>query len=155
MVSRTYGQKLAATFASTGTPASFVHATEALHGDLGMITKDDIVIAISIWETKDILDMIPSLNLIGAKIISITSNEKSSLAIKSEIHIKVDTKKEADHLNLAPTSSTTAVLAVGDAMAVVLSILKDFKKENFVVFHPGGSLGKALLGEKILKGEDL
>ncbi len=150
------GKKLAATFASTGTPASFVHATEALHGDLGMITKDDIVIAISnSGETKDILDMIPSLNLIGAKIISITSNEKSSLAIKSEIHIKVDTKKEADHLNLAPTSSTTAVLAVGDAMAVVLSILKDFKKENFAVFHPGGSLGKALLGEKILKGEDL
>ncbi len=140
------GRKLAATFSSLGTPAAFVHATEALHGDLGMITKDDIVIAISnSGETKDILDMIPSLNIIGAKIISITSNEKSSLARKSEIHIKVDTKKEADHLNLAPTSSTTAVLAVGDAMAIVLSTLKDFKKENFAVFHPGGNLGKKLL----------
>ncbi|GAA0719211.1 hypothetical protein GCM10008905_06920 [Clostridium malenominatum] len=142
------GKKLAATFSSTGTPAIFVHATEALHGDLGMITKGDVVIAISnSGETKELIQMIPSLKIIGTKIISITSNENSTLAKKSHIHIKVDATREADHLNVAPTSSTTAVLAVGDAIGITLSILKGFKEDNFAVFHPGGSLGKMLLGK--------
>ncbi|WP_315115831.1 SIS domain-containing protein [uncultured Clostridium sp.] len=150
------GKKLAATFASTGTPSFFVHATEALHGDLGMITKDDVVIAISnSGETKEIIEIIPSLKIIGAKIISMTANENSSLAKKSHIHIKVKAEKEADHLNIAPTASTTSVLAVGDAIGVTLSILKGFKKENFAVFHPGGSLGKMLLSKINLEGEEL
>ncbi|MDI6600647.1 MAG: SIS domain-containing protein [Thermoanaerobacteraceae bacterium] len=140
------GKKLAATFSSTGTPSFFVHAAEALHGDLGMITKDDVVLAISnSGETKELLDMIPSLRIIGVKIISITGNRESSLAKTSDVHIEIKVDREADHLNLAPTSSSTAVLAVGDAMAVTLSEMKGFKEENFAVFHPGGSLGKRLL----------
>jgi len=148
------GKKLAATFSSTGTPSFFVHAAEALHGDLGMITKDDIVLAISnSGETKEVLEMIPSLKIIGVKIISITGNRESSLAKASDVHIEVKIVREADHLNLAPTSSSTAALAVGDAMAVILSEMKGFKEENFAVFHPGGSLGKKLLG-KIHNGKN-
>lgn len=140
------GKKLAATFSSTGTPSFFVHAAEALHGDLGMITKEDVVLAISnSGETKELLDMIPSLRIIGVKIVAITGNRESSLAKASDVHIEVKVDREADHLNLAPTSSSTAVLAVGDAMAVTLSEMKGFKEENFAVFHPGGSLGKRLL----------
>lgn len=139
-------KKLAATFSSIGTPSFFVHATEALHGDLGMIGKEDIVIAISnSGETKELIEIIPSLRIIGSKIISITANEQSSLAKNSDIHIKVKVSREADHLNIAPTSSTTSVLAVGDAIAVTLSTIKGFKRENFAVYHPGGSLGKMLL----------
>lgn len=139
-------KKLAATLSSTGTPSFFVHATEALHGDLGMITKDDIVLAISnSGETKELLNMIPSIKIIGAKIISITGNKESALAKGSNIHIEVKVESEADPLNLAPTSSSTATLAVGDAIAITLSVMKGFRDENFAVFHPGGSLGKRLL----------
>lgn len=142
------GRKMAATFSSTGTPSFFVHAAEALHGDLGMISKDDIVLAISnSGETKELLDMIPSLRIIGVKIITMTGNKESSLAKAGDVHIEVKVEREADHLNLAPTSSSTAMLAVGDAMAVTLSEMKDFKEENFAVFHPGGSLGKKLLSK--------
>lgn len=140
------GKKLAATLSSTGTPSFFVHATEALHGDLGMITKDDIVLAISnSGETKELLNMIPSVRIIGAKIISITGSKESTLAKCSDINIEVKVENEADPLNLAPTSSSTATLAVGDSIAVTLSVMKGFKEENFAVFHPGGSLGKKLL----------
>ncbi len=140
------GKKIAATLSSTGTPSFFVHAAEALHGDLGMITQDDIVIVISnSGETKELLDMIPSIRIIGAKIVSITGNKESALAKSSDINIEVKVESEADPLNLAPTSSSTATLVVGDALAITLSIMKDFRDENFAVFHPGGSLGKKLL----------
>lgn len=142
------GEKLAATFASTGTPAFFVHSTEALHGDLGMIEENDVVIAISnSGETKEVLSIIPSIKYIGSKIISITGNRESSLAKESDIALEAKVPYEADPLNLAPTSSSTVVLVVGDALAITLSGLKGFKKENFAVFHPGGSLGKRLFEE--------
>lgn len=140
------GEKIAATLSSTGTPAFFVHAAEALHGDLGMIEKNDVVLAISYsGETKELLDMIPSLGIIGVHMISITGSRDSSLSKASDVHIEVKVDNEADTLNIAPTSSSTATLAVGDALAVVLSAMKGFKEENFAVFHPGGSLGKRLL----------
>lgn len=140
------GKKLAATLSSTGTPSFFLHATEALHGDLGMVTEEDIVLAIShSGETKELLYIIPSLRIIGAKLISITGNRESTLSKSSDISIEVNVKTEADPLNLAPTSSSTATLAVGDAIAITLSVMKGFKDENFAVFHPGGSLGKKLL----------
>lgn len=143
------GVKIAATLSSTGTPAFFVHAAEALHGDLGMVAKNDIILAISYsGETKELLDMIISLRIIGVKIISITGNKDSSLAKASDIHMEIKIDKEADMLNLAPTSSSTATLAVGDALAVVLSEIKGFKEDNFAVFHPGGSLGKKLLAKQ-------
>lgn len=140
------GRKLAATFASTGTPAFFVHATEAVHGDLGMIEKDDIVIAISnSGETKEVLNTLPSIKMIGATLLSMTGNKNSTLAKKSEISIEVRIDEEADQHNLAPTNSSTATLVVGDAMAVTISRMKGFKKEEFGLYHPGGSLGKQLL----------
>lgn len=140
------GRKLAATFASTGTPAFFVHATEAVHGDLGMIEKDDIVIAISnSGETKEVLNTLPSIEMIGATLLSMTGNKNSTLAKKSDISIEVRIDGEADQHNLAPTSSSTATLVVGDALAVTLSRMKGFKKEDFGLYHPGGSLGKQLL----------
>lgn len=142
------GEKLAATFASTGTPSFFIHSTEALHGDLGMIEKKDIVIAISnSGETKEVLSIIPSIKHIGSKIVSITGNKESALAKQSDIALEAKVSHEADPLNLAPTSSSTVVLAFGDAIAITLSQLKEFKKEDFAVFHPGGSLGKKLFNE--------
>lgn len=143
------GEKLAATFASTGTPSFFVHSTEALHGDLGMIEEKDIVIAISnSGETKEVLSIIPSIKHIGSKIISITGNKESALAKESDIALVAKVSHEADPLNLAPTSSSTVVLAFGDALGIALSQLKEFKKEDFAVFHPGGSLGKKLFNER-------
>lgn len=142
------GEKLAATFASTGTPAFFVHSTEALHGDLGMIEEKDVVIAISnSGETKEVLSIISSIKYIGSKIISITGNNNSSLGKESDIALEAKVDHEADPLNLAPTSSSTVALVLGDALAITLSQLKEFKKENFAVFHPGGSLGKRLFNE--------
>ncbi|AAO35500.1 polysialic acid capsule expression protein kpsF [Clostridium tetani E88] len=142
------GEKLAATFASTGTPAFFVHSTEALHGDLGMIEEKDIVIAISnSGETKEVLSIISSIKYIGSKIISITGNNNSSLAKESDVALEAKVDHEADPLNLAPTSSSTVALVLGDALAITLSQLKEFKRENFAVFHPGGSLGKRLFNE--------
>ncbi len=140
------GKKLAATFASTGTPAFFVHATEAVHGDLGMIQKDDIVIAISnSGETKEVLNTLPSIKMIGASLLSITGNKNSTLAKNSEISLEVRIDGEADQHNLAPTNSSTATLVVGDALAVTVSRMKGFKKKDFGLYHPGGSLGKQLL----------
>lgn len=143
------GKKIAASMASTGTPSFFLHGDEALHGDLGMIEKRDIVIALSnSGETKELLSCIPTLKKIGCIIISITSNHESTLAKNSDIHISIGKLKEADHLKLAPTTSATAMLVLGDALAVTLSYLKGFKKENFALFHPGGNLGRILQVQK-------
>lgn len=150
------GKKLAATFASTGTPTFFVHSTEALHGDLGMIEEKDVVIAISnSGETKEVLSILPSIKYIGSKIISITGNRESTLAKESDIALEAKVPHEADPLNLAPTSTSTVALVLGDALAITLSQLKGFKKENFAVYHPGGSLGKKLFDEmkNLEKGE--
>ncbi len=143
------GRKLAATFSSTGTPSFFVHATESVHGDLGMIDKNDTVILISnSGETKEILAPLKSLNIIGVHTIAFTGNENSSLAKSCDSTLIIHVDKEADKLNLAPTNSSTAVLVVGDALACTISELKDFTKDDFAIFHPGGALGKKLLAEK-------
>lgn len=144
------GKKIAASMASTGTPSFFIHGDEALHGDLGMIEKKDTVIALSnSGETREILNCIPILKKIGCKVISITSDPDSTLAKNSDVHISIGRLKEADHLNLAPTTSSTATLVLGDALAVTLSYLKSFRREDFALYHPGGCLGKNLTGKEI------
>ncbi|MCL2888072.1 MAG: KpsF/GutQ family sugar-phosphate isomerase [Elusimicrobia bacterium] len=139
------GRKIAATLSSTGTPALFMHPTEALHGDLGMIASGDIILALSFsGNTEEISKIIPSLNKRKLTVISMTGNENSKLARMSDIHIKMHVGKEACPYNLAPTSSTTVMLALGDAMAITLMKLKHFEEKDFAVFHPGGMLGKLL-----------
>ena len=139
------GRKLAATLASTGTPSFFVHPTEALHGDLGMITKHDMILALSYsGQTAEINQILGPLKNKGAKIIALTGNKNSNLAKLADILLLIKIDKEACPYNLAPTSSTTAMLAVGDALAITLMKVKGFKPEDFAVFHPGGSLGKLL-----------
>jgi arabinose-5-phosphate isomerase len=138
--------KIAATLASTGTPALFLHPAEGIHGDLGMVTKGDLVIALSnSGETEELSRMLPSLKRIGIKIVALTGNVDSTLARNSDVVIYVGVKEEACPLGLAPTASTTATLAMGDALAVVLLNRKGFREEDFACFHPGGSLGKRLL----------
>jgi len=140
------GNKIAATLASTGTPALFLHPAEGIHGDLGMVTKGDIVIALSnSGETEELSRMLPSLKRIGIKIIALTGNTDSTLARNSDVVIDVGVKEEACPLGLALTASTTATLAMGDALAVVLLERRGFKEEDFACYHPGGSLGKRLL----------
>jgi len=140
------GRKIAATMASTGTPAYFVHAAEAIHGDLGMITRDDIVIAISnSGENDELLTIVPLVKRQGGKLIAITGNEKSSLAKEADVHLDAWVKEEACPLNLAPTASTTAALALGDALAVALLDARGFGADDFARSHPGGSLGRKLL----------
>ncbi|MGL4393010.1 MAG: KpsF/GutQ family sugar-phosphate isomerase [Fusobacteriaceae bacterium] len=140
------GKKMAATFASTGTTTVFMNSSEGLHGDLGMINKEDIVIAISNSGNSDeVLSIIPSIKEIGAKIIAMTGNENSKLAKEAEYILNIGIENEACPLNLAPMSSTTATLVMGDALAAVLIKLRNFKPENFAVYHPGGSLGRRLL----------
>jgi arabinose-5-phosphate isomerase len=140
------GKKIAATLASTGTPALYLHPAEGIHGDLGMVTRGDTVIAISnSGETEEISRMIPSLKRIGIKIIALTGNRDSTLAKSSDVVIDVGVKEEACPLGLAPTASTTATLAMGDALAVALLDKRGFKEEDFACFHPGGALGKRLL----------
>ena len=140
------GRKLAATFASTGTPAYFVHAAEAAHGDLGMITADDVVLAISYsGETNELLTIVPTLKREGATLIAITGNPNSSLAQHADVHLNCHVSREACPLNLAPTTSTTATLALGDALAVATLSAKGFTKEDFARSHPGGALGRRLL----------
>ena len=139
-------RKLAATFASTGTPAYFVHAAEAVHGDLGMITRDDVLIAISnSGENDELLTIVPLVKRLGGKLIAITGNESSSLAHEADIHIDARVDQEACPLNLAPTASTTAALALGDALAVALLDARGFGAEDFARSHPGGALGRKLL----------
>ena len=137
------GRKISATLASTGTPSFFVHPVEALHGDLGMITPGDVIIAISFsGQTEEINKILPSLERRKLTIISLTGHAHSKLALMSDIHITVHIEREACPYNLAPTASTT--LAVGDALAICLMKLKHFEKRDFAQFHPGGSLGKLL-----------
>ena len=140
------GKKIAATLASTGTPSFFLHPGEAYHGDLGMIQRHDVVLLISnSGETDEILKMIPFLKYQGNIIISMSGNPSSTLAKNTTYHINIAVQKEACPLQLAPTSSTTATLVMGDALAVVLMKLRDFKEKDFAQFHPGGSLGRKLL----------
>jgi len=140
------GQKIASTMASTGTPAFFLHPAEAIHGDLGMIIKGDVVIAISnSGETEEVVRILPIVERIGARLISMTGNPHSTLAKCGDVLLNVAVTEEACPLGLAPTASTTATLAMGDALAVALLIERGFKAEDFALFHPGGSLGKKLL----------
>lgn len=139
------GAKMAATFASTGTPSFFIHPTEALHGDLGMISHDDIVLAISYsGESSELSSILPHLKRFKVPLIGMTRNPQSSLGNFSDIVIDITIEKEACPLGIAPTTSTTLTLALGDALAVMLMEAKAFKKEDFASFHPGGSLGKQL-----------
>jgi len=139
------GAKMAATFASTGTPSFFLHPTEALHGDLGMIGKDDVVIAISYsGESEELGSILPHIKRFGTPLIGMTKDANSTLGRYSDLVIKVEIEKEACPLNIAPTSSTTLTLALGDALAVCLMRARDFKKSDFASFHPGGALGKQL-----------
>ena len=140
------GKKIAATLASTGTPSFFLHPGEAYHGDLGMIEKNDIVLLISnSGETDEVLKLIPFLKHQKNCTISMSGNDESTLAKNTNYHLNIAVDKEACPLFLAPTSSTTATLVMGDALAVTLMKLRDFKEENFAKFHPGGSLGRRLL----------
>ncbi|HPU80321.1 KpsF/GutQ family sugar-phosphate isomerase [Accumulibacter sp.] len=140
------GRKIASTLASTGTPAYFVHPAEASHGDLGMITRDDVLIALSnSGESAELLMIVPIIKRQGAKLISLTGNPQSTLAIEADVHLDAAVKQEACPLNLAPTASTTAVLALGDALAVALLDSRGFGAEDFARSHPGGSLGRRLL----------
>lgn len=140
------GSKIAATLASTGTPAFFVHPGEASHGDLGMLAADDVVIAISnSGETAEVLTIVPLIKRLGIKLISMTGNPASTLAKLADAHLCVKVEQEACPLGLAPTASTTATLAMGDAVAVALLEARGFSAEDFAMSHPGGSLGRKLL----------
>jgi arabinose-5-phosphate isomerase len=139
-------RKLAATLASTGTPAFFVHAAEANHGDLGMITGDDVVLLLSnSGETDELVTLLPHLKRQGAQLIALTGNEESSLAQAADVHLDASVDTEACPLGLAPTASTTAALALGDALALTLLDARGFSVEDFARSHPGGSLGRRLL----------
>ena len=142
------GKKLAATFSSTGTPSFFVHSTEGVHGDLGMIEKQDLVILISnSGSTKELLNALPTLKNIGCSTVAFTSNPQSELAQSCDYKIIYPKHNEADHLNLAPTASSTMTLVLGDAIACAVSEAKGFKKEDFHLYHPAGALGKKLKEE--------
>ncbi len=152
------GKKIAATMASTGTPSFFLHPAEAYHGDLGMIGREDIVLLISnSGETDEVLRLIPFLKEQGSVTIAMSGNPLSTLSKNSTYHLNVYVEKEACPLQLAPTSSTTATLVMGDALAITLMKLRDFQESDFAQFHPGGSLGRRLLTrvEDVMKKEDL
>jgi arabinose-5-phosphate isomerase len=151
--------KIAATLASTGTPAFFMHPAEASHGDLGMITAQDLVLAISYsGETEEVVTILPLVKRMGARLVSMTGNPKSTLARIADVHLNVAVSEEACPLNLAPTASTTATLAMGDALAVALLKNRGFTAEDFARSHPSGSLGKRLLlrvGDVMRTGDDV
>ncbi|MCK4907645.1 MAG: KpsF/GutQ family sugar-phosphate isomerase [Spirochaetes bacterium] len=151
------GNKIAATFSSTGTPAVFINPAEGGHGDLGIVVGNDVIIAISkSGETREISVMLPFIKRLGVFIISITNNLDNTLARAADISLGIDIGEEACPNNLAPTTSTTATLALGDALAVALMKMRDFKPENFAMFHPAGSLGKQLLRvEDLMETDDL
>ncbi|RMF92988.1 MAG: KpsF/GutQ family sugar-phosphate isomerase [Nitrospinota bacterium] len=139
-------QKIAATMASTGTLALYLHPADGMHGNLGVVRENDVLLAISkSGESEELLGILPSLHQIGVRIITITANPASTLARHSDVVLQTPIEREACPLDLAPTSSTTAALAVGDALALTLMKLKDFKPEHFALYHPGGRLGKRLL----------
>ncbi len=145
-------QKVAATMASTGTPALFLHPAEGIHGDLGMLMKGDVVIAVSnSGETEEITRILPVIKRMGLPLIAMTGNVGSALGRAGDVTLDISVKEEACPLGLAPTASTTATLALGDAMAVALLVKRGFRAEDFALFHPGGSLGKKLL----LRVEDM
>lgn len=145
-------QKIAATMASTGTPTFFLHPAEGIHGDLGMLSKGDVVIAASYsGETEEVCRILPVIKRMGLPLIAVSGNPKSTLGIAGDVHLDVSVAEEACPLGLAPTASTTATLAMGDALAVALLDERGFKAEDFALFHPGGALGKKLL----LRVEDL
>lgn len=140
------GRKIAATLASTGTPSFFLHPGEAFHGDLGMISREDVVLALSYsGETDEILKIVPFIHSNGNKLISMTGNADSALAKNSDVHLDVGVREEACILHLAPTTSTTAQIAMGDALAISLMQLRGFTSVDFARLHPGGSLGRRLL----------
>ena len=152
------GAKMAATFASTGTPSFFLHPTEALHGDLGMIGKEDVVLAISYsGESEELSSILPHIKRFGTPLIGMTRDANSTLGSYSDLLIKVDVEKEACPLNIAPTSSTTLTLALGDALAVCLMKARNFQKSDFASFHPGGALGKKLFikVKNLMRSENL
>src|SRR3972149_718734 len=139
-------RKIASTMASTGTPAFFVHPAEASHGDLGMIQSDDVLIALSYsGESAELLTIIPVIKREGAKLIAITGNDSSTLARQADVHLDARVAQEACPLNLAPTASTTAALALGDALAIALLGARGFSERDFAGKHPGGALGRRLL----------
>ena len=145
-------QKVSATLSSTGTPSLYLHPAEALHGDLGRVTKNDCIIAFSnSGETEEVIKLLPIIKKIGTKLISFVGNKRSTLAKNSDFIVDTSVKKEACSLGLAPTASTTAMLAMGDALAVALLDKKGFRERDFAFFHPGGILGKRLL----LRVEDI
>ena len=152
-------KKISATLSSTGTSSFFMHATEAFHGDLGMIRNDDLVIAVSYsGETDDLIKTIPIIKNIGAEVIGVSGNVNSSLAKLSDLHQLIKVEKEACPLDLAPTSSATATLVWGDALAVALMKKRDFQPEDFARSHPGGTLGKRLIltaKDVMIEGDDL
>jgi len=145
-------QKIAATMASTGTPAFFLHPAEGLHGDLGMLMKGDVVIAVSnSGETEEVTRILPVIKRMGLPLITMSGNPRSTLARAGDVFLDISVREEACPLGLAPTASTTATLAMGDALAVALLVRRGFREEDFALFHPGGALGKRLL----LRVEDL
>ena len=151
-------RKISATLASTGTPSFFLHPAEAIHGDLGMIVRGDVVLAVSnSGETEELVRLLPSIKRIGAEIVSISGNPNSSLAKGSDFHLSAAISKEACPLGLAPTASTTATLALGDALAMALLLRKGFREEDFAFLHPGGKLGKRFLrvSDLMHKGGDV
>jgi arabinose-5-phosphate isomerase len=146
------GRKISSTFASTGTPSFFLHPAEGLNGDFGMLAKEDVIIAISnSGETRELLEALPLIKRYGNRLITFTGNLNSTLAKAGDVNLNVHVKEEACPFGLAPTASTTATLALGDALAIALMGKRDFKEEDFAMLHPGGALGKRLL----LKVEDL
>ena len=139
-------QKISATFASTGTPSLYLHPVEAIHGDLGRIVKGDAVLAVSnSGDTGEILSLVPAVKRLGSSLVSLTGNPRSPLAAASDVHLDVSIREEACPLGLAPTASTTAALAMGDALAMALIERRGFTVDDFAVLHPGGQLGKKLL----------
>ncbi len=151
-------RKLAATMASTGTPALFLHPAEAIHGDLGMVKPEDVVVVVSnSGETDEILRLVEVLKRLGVPLIAMTSAPESTLAGVADVHLDLGVRKEACPLNLAPTASTTATLALGDALAMAVSVKKGFREEDFARLHPGGKLGRRFLqvGEMMHDGEQV
>jgi arabinose-5-phosphate isomerase len=151
-------RKIAATMSSTGTPSLFMHPAEAIHGDLGMVTSDDLVVAISqSGSTDEIIELLRMLRRLGVTLIAITSSPGSTLAEAADLHLDVGVRREACPMNLAPTASTTASLALGDALAMAVSVKKGFKEEDFARLHPGGKLGKKFLkvGDLMHTGDDV
>lgn len=151
-------QKIAATLSSTGTPSLFMHPAEALHGDLGMVVKGDIVLAVSAsGETEELLRLVEAISRLGARLFSFTGSRTSTLARASEITLDVGVDSEACPMGLAPTASTAAALAMGDALAVAIYVKKGFAEDDFAAFHPGGRLGKRFLrvADVMHRGEDL